>query len=132
MLVDDEKMSKTTGNVVKPLDMVDTVGVDGLRYYVLADTVYGNDGDFTRDGLIGRYNADLANNLGNLAARIATVVERKCGGTGPAPTAGDPLADAAGEAVASTAAAWAAIAPSLRPRGHLGVDPRHERLPRGE
>ena len=66
MLVDSEKMSKTTGNVVKPLDMVDTVGVDGLRYYVLADTPYGNDGDFTVDGLIGRYNSDLANNLGNL------------------------------------------------------------------
>ena len=67
LLVDNEKMSKSTGNVVKPLDMVDTVGVDGLRYYVLADTAYGNDGDFTRDGLVGRYNADLANNLGNLA-----------------------------------------------------------------
>ena len=74
LLVDNEKISKTTGNVVKPLDLVDTVGVDGLRYYVLADTPYGNDGDFTRDGLIGRYNADLANNLGNLTSRIATVV----------------------------------------------------------
>ena len=84
-------MSKTTGNVVKPLDLVDTVGVDGLRYYVLADTPYGNDGDFTRDGLIGRYNADLANNLGNLTSRVATVVGSKCGGIGPAPVAGGPL-----------------------------------------
>ncbi len=112
LLVDNEKMSKSTGNVVKPLDMVDTVGVDGLRYYVLADTAYGNDGDFTRDGLVGRYNSDLANNLGNLVARIATVVERKCGGIGPAPTAGGPLADAAAEAVAGACAAWEAIAPS--------------------
>ena len=83
LLVDSEKMSKTTGNVVKPLDLVDTVGVDGLRYYVLADTPYGNDGDFTREGLIGRYNADLANNLGNLTSRIATVVGSKCGGHRP-------------------------------------------------
>ena len=78
-------MSKTTGNVVNPLDLVDNVGVDGFRYYVLADTPYGHDGDFTYEGLIARYNSDLANNLGNLLARVATVVETKCGGIGPAP-----------------------------------------------
>ena len=111
LLVDSEKMSKTTGNVVKPLDLVDTVGVDGLRYYVLADTPYGNDGDFTREGLIGRYNADLANNLGNLTSRIATVVGSKCGGIGPAPVADGPLADAAEAAVAGACAAWDAVAP---------------------
>ena len=83
LLSGGEKMSKTTGNVVKPLDLVDTVGVDGFRYYVLADTPYGQDGDFTYEGLVGRYNADLANNLGNLAARVATVVTSKCGGVGP-------------------------------------------------
>ena len=82
LLSGGEKMSKTTGNVVKPLDLVDTVGVDGFRYYVLADTPYGQDGDFTYDGLVGRYNADLANNLGNLVARVATVVGSKCGGDG--------------------------------------------------
>jgi methionyl-tRNA synthetase len=112
LLVDSEKMSKTTGNVVKPLDLVDTVGVDGLRYYVLADTPYGNDGDFTVDGLIGRYNSDLANNLGNLVARVATVVTSKCGGVGPAASTGGPLADAAGTAVAGATAGWDAIAPS--------------------
>ena len=58
-------MSKTSGNVVDPLDLIDTVGVDGFRY-VLAETPYGQDGDFTYEGLVGRYNADLANNLGNL------------------------------------------------------------------
>ncbi len=99
LLVDNEKMSKSTGNVVKPLDMVDTVGVDGLRYYVLPDTPYGNDGDFTVDGLIGRYNSDLANNLGNLTSRVATVVGSKCGGVGPAPSADNPLVDAAAAAV---------------------------------
>ena len=95
LLSGGEKMSKTTGNVVKPLDLVDTVGVDGFRYYILADTPYGQDGDFTYEGLIARYNADLANNLGNLAARVATVVGSKCGGEGPAPSADSPLAQAA-------------------------------------
>jgi methionyl-tRNA synthetase len=112
LLVDNEKMSKSTGNVVKPLDMVDTVGVDGLRYYVLSDTPYGNDGDFTVDGLIGRYNSDLANNLGNLASRVATVVGSKCGGVAPAPSAGNPLVDAAATAVDGACAGWEAIAPS--------------------
>jgi methionyl-tRNA synthetase len=111
LLVDSEKMSKTTGNVVKPLDLVDTVGVDGLRYYVLADTPYGSDGDFTRDGLIGRYNADLANNLGNLTSRIATVVGAKCGGIGPAAVVGGPLSEAASAAVATASAAWDVVAP---------------------
>ena len=112
LLVDSEKMSKSTGNVVKPLDMVDTVGVDGLRYYVLSDTPYGNDGDFTVEGLIGRYNSDLANNLGNLTSRVATVVGSKCGGIGPAPSVDGPLADAAAEAVAGATAGWEAITPS--------------------
>ena len=66
LLVGGEKMSKTTGNVVNPLDLVDDFGVDGFRYYVLAETPYGHDGDFTYEGLIARYNSDLANNLGNL------------------------------------------------------------------
>jgi len=112
LLVDGEKMSKTTGNVVQPLDLVQTVGVDGFRYYVLADTPYGQDGDFSYDGLIGRYNADLANNLGNLTSRVTTVVASKCGGLGPAPTADGPLVDAAAAAVAATAAAWDVVAPS--------------------
>jgi methionyl-tRNA synthetase len=112
LLSGGEKMSKTTGNVVKPLDLVDTVGVDGFRYYILADTPYGQDGDFTYEGLIARYNADLANNLGNLAARVATVVGSKCGGEGPAPSADSPLAEAAAAAVDGAAAAWDVVAPS--------------------
>ncbi len=112
LLVGGEKMSKTTGNVVNPLDLIDEIGVDGFRYYVLAETPYGNDGDFTYEGLIQRYNTDLANNLGNLAARVATVVEKKCGGTGPAPRPDSPLADVAATAVRDTIAAWAAVQPS--------------------
>ena len=112
LLVGGEKMSKTTGNVVSPLDLVDEFGVDGFRYYVLADTVYGNDGDFTYEGLVARYNSDLANNLGNLAARVATVVEKKCGARGPAPRKDSPLAAIAADVVRDTDAAWRGAQPS--------------------
>jgi methionyl-tRNA synthetase len=112
LLVGGEKMSKTQGNVVNPLDLVDEIGVDGFRYYVLADTVYGNDGDFTYEGLISRYNSDLANNLGNLAARIATVVEKKCGGLGTAPRPDSPLASIAQQCVAETSQHWEQVQPS--------------------
>ncbi len=112
LLSGGEKMSKTTGNVVNPLDLVDDIGVDGFRYYVLAETAYGQDGDFSYEGLLGRYNSDLANNLGNLLSRVATVVAKKCDGIGPAPSPDSPLAEAAASAYAATAAAWDALQPS--------------------
>ena len=112
LLVGGEKMSKTAGNVVNPLDLVDEVGVDGFRYYVLAETPYGQDGDFTYEGLIARYNADLANNLGNLVSRVATVVGKKCGGTGTAPSPDSPLAAAAAEAYRATVEGWELVQPS--------------------
>lgn len=112
LLSDGAKMSKTAGNVVDPLDLVDDVGVDGFRYYVLADTAYGNDGDFSLDGFTSRYNADLANNLGNLVARVATVVSKKCDGTGTAPDPNSTLAAIAANTVAEATAHWDAVQPS--------------------
>jgi len=112
LLSGGEKMSKTSGNVVNPLDLIDEFGVDGFRYYVLADTTYGQDGDFTYEGLTSRYNSDLANNLGNLLSRVATVVGKKCDGVGPAPRADSPLAEAAAAAWDGTAAAWAEVQPN--------------------
>ena len=112
LLSGGEKMSKTSGNVVNPLDLTDEVGVDGFRYYVLAETTYGQDGDFTYEGLVARYNGDLANNLGNLLARVATVVGKKCEGVGPAPRPDSPLADVAATAYAGAVAAWADMQPS--------------------
>lgn len=112
LLVGGEKMSKTQGNVVNPLDLVDEIGVDGFRYYVLADTVYGNDGDFTYEGLISRYNSDLANNLGNLAARVATVVQKKCGGVGTTPQPDSALAAVAAQCVEETTHFWDIVQPS--------------------
>ena len=112
LLSGGEKMSKTSGNVVNPLDLIDDIGVDGFRYYVLAETAYGQDGDFTYEGLIGRYNSDLANNLGNLLSRVATVVDKKCGGIGPAPSSDSPLATVAATTYAAAAENWDAVQPS--------------------
>ena len=112
LLVGGEKMSKTSGNVVNPLELIDDIGLDGFRYYVLAETAYGNDGDFTYEGLVGRYNSDLANNLGNLAARVATVVSKKCDGVGTAPDPNSELAAAAEAAFTDSAEHWDAVQPS--------------------
>jgi methionyl-tRNA synthetase len=113
LLVGGEKMSKTRLNQIFPADLVADFGVDGFRYQFLRDNPFGPDGDFSYEGMVNRFNTDLANNLGNLLSRVATVVAKKCGGIGPAPSATSPLATVAAEAYAETAAGWAAIAPSL-------------------
>jgi methionyl-tRNA synthetase len=112
LLVGGEKMSKTRLNQIAPATLVDVVGVDGFRYHFLADQRFGPDGEFTFEGMVARYNADLANNLGNLAARVAAVVASKCGGVGPAPRPASPLAEAAARAYEQAAAAWERVAPS--------------------
>ena len=111
-LVGGEKMSKTRLNQIAPATLVEAVGVDGVRYHFLADQRFGPDGEFTFEGMVARYNADLANNLGNLAARVAAVVASKCAGVGPAPGAGGPLAEAAARAYEEAARAWERVAPS--------------------
>jgi methionyl-tRNA synthetase len=111
LLVGGEKMSKTSLNQIAPADLVTDFGVDGFRYHFLADLTFGADGDFSYEGLVARYNADLANNLGNLLARVATVVDKKCGGVGPRPRPDSPLAAAAEAAWSETAAAWERVQP---------------------
>ena len=112
LLVGGEKMSKTRLNQIAPDQLVDEFGVDGYRYHFLRDTPLGPDGDFSYERMVDRYNADLANNLGNLFSRVATVVAKKCGGIGPAPTPASPLADVAAELYRETEQAWARTAPS--------------------
>jgi methionyl-tRNA synthetase len=112
LLVGGEKMSKTKLNQIAPADLVEEFGVDGFRYHFLRDAAFGPDGDFSYEGIVARYNADLANNLGNLLARVATVVAKKCEGIGPAPRADSPLAAVADAVYAEAADAWARVAPS--------------------
>jgi methionyl-tRNA synthetase len=107
LLVGGEKMSKTALNQIAPADLVADFGVDGFRYQFLRDSSFGPDGDFSYEGMVARYNADLANQLGNLFSRVATVVGKKCGGIGPAPSPDSPLAAVAVEAYAAAAAGWA-------------------------
>ena len=93
LLFEQEKMSKSKGNVAYPEPIVKgfdsvagaKVGNDALRYYLLRETVFGQDGNFSREALITRYNADLANGLGNLASRVLTMIQNYCGGVIPKP-----------------------------------------------
>ena len=112
LLVGGEKMSKTRLNQIAPADLVTDFGVDGYRYQFLRDVAFGNDGDFSYEGMVQRFNTDLANNLGNLLSRVATVVGKKCRGVGPAPRPDSPLAELASSVYAETAEAWDRIVPS--------------------
>jgi methionyl-tRNA synthetase len=113
LLVGGEKMSKTAFNQIAPADLVPEFGVDGYRYHFLRDQPFGPDGEFTYENMIARYNADLANNLGNLLSRVATVVDRKCNGIGPAPSRGSSrLAEVAASVFADAADGWDRVAPS--------------------
>ncbi len=116
LLVGGEKMSKSSLNKIAPDDLVATYGVDPLRYHLLRDTPLGADGDFSAEGITARYNADLANNLGNLTARVAAVVASKCGGVGPAPDPDSRLAAVAADVVVETMTAWNRFQP------HLGLE----------
>jgi methionyl-tRNA synthetase len=112
LLVGGEKMSKTRLNQIFPADLVGNFGVDGFRYHFLRDQPFGPDGDFSYEGMVTRYNTDLANNLGNLLSRVATVVAKKCDGIGPKPDPDSALAPIAAEVYAATEAAWNDVQPS--------------------
>ena len=84
-LMDETKMSKSKGNVVLPRPIANMLGMDALRYYMLRETVFGQDGNFSYDALVTRYNGDLANGLGNLTSRVLTMIANYCGGIIPSP-----------------------------------------------
>ena len=112
LLVGGEKMSKTRLNQISPAELVEEFGVDGYRHHFLRDAPFGPDGEFSYEGMVTRYNADLANNLGNLLSRVATVVQAKCAGSGPRPQAGSALQPVARAAWEEAAAGWSRVAPS--------------------
>lgn len=99
-LQDRQKISKSVGNIVRPDELVDTFGIDSLRYYVLRDMVFGQDASFSDEGFIDRYNSDLANDLGNTASRMVTLSRRAFGDCLP-PTGSRALAAAAEEHLAA-------------------------------
>ena len=78
-----EKMSKSVGNVVAPSDLVRTYGVDQTRYFFLREVPFGQDGNYSHEAIVNRINADLANDLGNLAQRSLSMIAKNCGGVVP-------------------------------------------------
>ena len=74
--MDKAKMSKSLKNIVSPLDLIDSYGVDAVRYYLVRDMMLGNDANFTEELFITRYNSELANDFGNLANRVSTLIRK--------------------------------------------------------
>jgi len=90
-LMGGAKMSKSIGNVARYQDYAAVFGVDALRYFVMREMTLGQDANFSDEAILTRYNADLANDLGNVVSRTATMIARYCDGIVPAPGAGDEL-----------------------------------------
>ena len=126
-LMDASKMSKSKGNVVLPRPIANMLGMDAMRYFLMREVVFGQDGNFSYDALVTRYNSDLANGLGNLSSRTAAMIEKNFRGKIPEPgprlPQDDAVAKAASEAIGealdrfekfefarSLEAIWAAIA----------------------
>jgi len=86
LLFEQDKMSKSRGNIVRPESVIDVLGLDALRYFLLREVVFGQDGSFSFDALVGRYNSDLANDYGNLASRTLAMIQRYFRGEAPYPS----------------------------------------------
>ena len=106
LLFEESKMSKSRGNIVRAETIVEVLGADALRYFLLREVVFGQDGSFSFDALVQRYNSDLANGLGNLASRTLTMITRYFKGEVPYPSqtahtvADAAIADAASKTIA--------------------------------
>ena len=85
--VEGQKMSKSLGNFIPPKALVDKYGLDPVRYFLLRELPFGNDGDFSHRAIVGRLNGDLANDYGNLAQRVLSMINRNCGAKVPEPGA---------------------------------------------
>lgn len=126
-----EKMSKSVGNVIDPFALAEHYGVDQLRYFLLREVPFGQDGNYSHEAIVNRINADLANDLGNLAQRSLSMIAKNCDGTLPEPAgllepdqtllaAADGLAEAVREAMnaqeihRAAEAIWAVVADANR------------------
>lgn len=117
--VDGQKMSKSKGNFVDPYDITREFGVDAFRFFLLREMPFGNDGDFSRASLIKRYNADLANDLGNLLSRVVTLVDANM--NGELPKSPDPEKDLFPRQIAAKTDAIAACMDKLDFSGALNL-----------
>ncbi len=91
MTLEGQRISKTTGNIIDPVALVDEFGADAVRYYLTRNLSFASDGDFSLAGLVRHYNDELANDLGNLLNRVVSMVKRYRGSTIPKPGAAGPL-----------------------------------------
>jgi methionyl-tRNA synthetase len=113
-LMNEAKMSKSLGNVVRPQGYIDRFGVDALRYFVLREMVVGQDANFADETFLTRYNSDLANDLGNVVSRVTTMIVRYCDGIVPERSPASETALDAELQQSSTAAIAGAIAEAVR------------------
>jgi len=111
LLFEESKMSKSRGNIVRAETIVNVLGTDALRYFLLREVVFGQDGSFSFDALVQRYNSDLANGLGNLASRTLTMISRYFKGEVPYPSQASQTASdiAVVEAARKTTAEFGAL-----------------------
>ena len=130
LLVGGEKMSKTRLNQIAPADLVADFGVDGFRYHFMVDQRFGPDGDFSYEAMVQRYNADLANNFGNLANRVLNMAVNYCGGVVPETRADGPLREVAAHTFTGLSDALTQARLRQRLRRGLGPHPGHERVHR--
>ena len=109
LLVGGEKMSKSKLTGIAPSDITDHFGVDAFRYYFMRAIPFGSDGSFSWEDMAARYTSELANDFGNLASRLAAMVEKYCGGILPNPAQDDELASALSKTVSSADEAIVAL-----------------------
>jgi methionyl-tRNA synthetase len=121
LLFEAEKMSKSKGNVAYAEPIVKTLGNDALRYYLLREVVFGQDGNFSREALITRYNADLANGLGNLASRTLAMIASYCGGIIPRPRSTVQIALSSEGSIPSPSALGALAIHEVASNAHLNA-----------